>query len=201
MRDNEQIRGFNCKNCGAPVTTEICPFCGSATGLVTAQADMNYPVLECKEATINFWTVAFPAIFAFSFGFFGFIFPIIWWLEGDSEEFMQVCLISIPFAVIGVVAFIIMLIPLVRHVLVKYKGTHITATVYGYLDDNILMNGVPAQIVKLLVNTPEGNKFILYQLGDTKQPYGINTQVGLMVYKYYFMIDPKDKLQKYIKWN
>ncbi|MBR4733841.1 MAG: hypothetical protein IK081_13855 [Lachnospiraceae bacterium] len=200
MRDNEQIRGLNCKNCGAPVTTEICPFCGSATGLVTAQADMNYPVLECKEATLSFFTVIFPAIFAFSFGFFGFAFPFLFRAYG-GEEFLEVFLICIPFAAIGIAAFVIMLKPLIRYAMVKFKGTQITATVYGYMDDNLLINGVPAQVVKLLVNTPEGYRFILYQLGDTKQPYGVNSQVNLMVYKYYFLIDPKERENRYIKWN
>ena len=41
------------------------------------------------------------------------------------------------------------------------------------MDDNILLNGHPAQIVKLLVTTEEGPKFILYQLGDIKQPFKI----------------------------
>lgn len=53
-----------CPNCGAPITTEICPYCNSATGIDTASANMDYPLLECKPATIDFWSVGFPTVFA-----------------------------------------------------------------------------------------------------------------------------------------
>jgi len=198
MRDVGKNRGLSCKNCGAPVTSEICPFCGAVTGMVTAQADMQYPVLQCKEATLNFWTVAFPAIFAFSFGFFGFAFPFLFAKSG-SEEMGTVLLISIPFALIGVVAFIIMLRPIIRFLILKSKGTRVTAKVYGYVDDNVLINDQPAQVVKLLVYTPEGYRFVTYQLGTTDQPYGINTEIELLVYKDIFMIEKQQK--HYIKWN
>lgn len=59
------------------------------------------------------------------------------------------------------------------------------------MDDNILLNGNPAQIVKLLVNTNDGKKFILYQLGDIKQPFKINSQIKLKVYKDIFLIENK----------
>lgn len=62
------------------------------------------------------------------------------------------------------------------------------ATVYGYMDDNVLINGRPAQIVKLLVQTPRGPRFILYQLGDTLKRYGVNDSVDIMMYENYFMI-------------
>ena len=32
---------------------------------------MEYPVLECKEAAVNFWTLWFPIIFAVAFGMSG----------------------------------------------------------------------------------------------------------------------------------
>ena len=51
-----------CPNCGAPITTEICPYCHNKTGLDTKNADMEYPVIDCKEATINFWNTIFPMI-------------------------------------------------------------------------------------------------------------------------------------------
>ena len=35
------------------------------------------------------------------------------------------------------------------------------------MDDNVLINDQPAQIVKLLVQTPDGLRFILYELGHT----------------------------------
>ena len=66
-------RQMNCPSCGAPVVSEICAYCGMVTGLDTAGADMEYPVLECKAAVVNFWNFWFPMIFAAAFGFAGLV--------------------------------------------------------------------------------------------------------------------------------
>lgn len=178
---------INCPNCGAPITTEVCPYCNAMTGLDTKMADMEYPVIDCKEANIGFWNVCFPLIFAISFGFFGFVFPLIF-LFMESGEFIGELLMCSVFAIIGVVAFIIGIKPIIRYFLVKKNGQEIEAVVYGYMNDNVLFNGVPAQIVKLLLNTNDGKKFILYQLADTKRPYKINSKIKLRVYKDLFLI-------------
>lgn len=161
----------HCSNCGAPVTTEICPYCKCATGIDTMDADMEYPVIECKEANLNFWNVVFPMIFALMFGFF-FIF--------------------FPFGIISIIAFIIGITPVIRYYLIDINGQEIEAVVYGYLDDKMLFNNMPGQIVKLLVDTNDGKKFILYQLADTTQPYQVNSKIKLKVYKNLFHI-VKDK--------
>ena len=83
MRDVQG--GMTCRNCGAPVTSEICPYCGSSTGLDTSQANMEYPTLECKEANINFWSVVFPSFFAVMFTFGG-LMPV---LEKMTEQILQ----------------------------------------------------------------------------------------------------------------
>ena len=57
----------------------------------------------------------------------------------------------------------------------------------------MFINGNPAQIVKLLVHTNEGEKFILYQLKDIKHPYKVNSTIELLVYKDYFLIVDKKK--------
>ena len=99
MRKNQKII---CPSCGAPVVSEICAYCGRPTGLRTTEADTEYPVLECKEVTMNFWTVGFPLIFAvmfgaaaalvltMAFGSFG---------RGFGNDFLVV--MSIPFLLIG----------------------------------------------------------------------------------------------------
>ena len=53
----------NCPSCGAPITTEVCPYCNVFTGLKSSDANMEYPVIECKEAHVGFWNVVFPMIF------------------------------------------------------------------------------------------------------------------------------------------
>ena len=181
----------HCHNCGAPVTSEICPYCNAATGLDTRFADMEYEVIDCREANMNFWNVIFPMIFAFSFGSVGLFIPFV--LMIDDAEVLPIILFLGMFGLIGLVAFIIGITPVIRHLMIKYRGRDIEATVYGYMDDNTLLNGAPAQIVKLLVNTDEGPKFILYQLGDTKQPFKINSKINLQVYKDMFYMPKKKK--------
>lgn len=182
----------HCSNCGAPLTTEICPYCNVATGLDTRYADMEYPVIECKEANMGFWTVAFPMIFAVGFGFFGFVMPIAMALAGE-EDILSLFLFCSIFGIVGVVAFIIAIKPVIRYLAIKFRGKEIDATVYGYMDDNVLLNGVPAQIVKLLVSTNDGLKFIMYQLGGIEQPYKINSKIKLKVYKDMFLIVKNDQ--------
>ena len=191
MNDNT----YHCRNCGAPVTTELCPYCNSLTGLSTSNANMEYPVEECKEAKLGFWNVVFPLIFAFGFGFFGLLFPFIFILSDVSENntltpsfSLPVIIMCLPFAVIGIVAFIIAIKPIIRYLSLKRNGIEIEGTVYGYMDDNILLNGQPAQIVKILIDSPKGKRFILYQLGDIKKPYELNSRIKLYVYKDYFLI-------------
>ena len=121
----------HCHNCGAPVTSEICPYCNAATGLDTRFADMEYEVIDCREANMNFWNVIFPMIFAFSFGSVGLFIPFV--LMIDDAEVLPIVLFLGMFGLIGLVAFIIGITPVIRHLMIKYRGRDIEATVYGYI--------------------------------------------------------------------
>ena len=187
----QNLEKKHCPNCGAPITTEICPYYGVETGIDTRTADMEYPVIECKEAHIGFWTVVFPMIFAVSFGFFGLIMPIGLLFDG-REKVGSLILTFGLFGIIGIVAFVIAIKPIIRYFQIQIHGKEIEATVYGYMNDNVHLNDLPAQIVKLLLETKEGPRFILYQLGDVKQPYKINSKIKLKVYQDKFLI-VKDK--------
>ena len=184
----------HCANCGAPATTEICPYCHVATGIDAISANMEYPVIECKEVNLHFWNVGFPMIFAISFGYFGIMSCFIM-SKGSTVDGAEMFYCGFIFLAIGIVALMITLIPIIRYLQVKRYGKEIEAAVYGYLNDNILINNQPAQIVKLLVDTNDGKKFILYQLGDTVKPFKINSTIKLNVYKNLFMI--KNKKQYY----
>ena len=183
----EEIINKKCPNCGAQITTEVWPYCRNLTGLDSSQANMEYPVIKCKEANINFWNTWFPMIFAVSFGFFGFIFPITF-IINNSENVISVVLFSSIFAIIGITALIISLKSIIKYNLVKRKGKEIEATVYGYMDDTLLINEMPSQIVKLRIATNDGPRFILYQLIDVNRPYKINSKIKLLVYKDMFMV-------------
>ena len=183
MRTEKQQK--NCPSCGAPVVSEICAYCGNATGLHTAGADMEYPVLDCKEATVNFWTICFPLIFAVAFGLTGLIMLLI---AGSGYGNAVLLLVGAPFFLIGAAALFLVLRTVSRYVKVTKHGKRIRATVYGYMNDDVLINNQPAQVVKLLVQTANGPRFILYQLGNTLKPYGINDSIDIMVYQNVFLI-------------
>jgi len=184
-KTNSQKQIKNCTSCGAPVVSEICAYCGAITGLDTSEADMEYPVLECKEATMDFWAVGFPMIFAAAFGIPGLILLIIAFpYRGSSSIF----LIGIPFLLIGITALALALRIILRYIKIKVRGKKIQAIVYGYMDDHVLINNHPAQIVKLLIHTPDGPRFILYQLGHTLKIYGIHDSIDILMYQNYFMI-------------
>ncbi len=179
-----------CPNCGAPISSEVCPFCGNIIGIGSEDITPEYPVIDCRSAKLSFFTTVFPLIFAFSFGFFGFFFPIFF---SGMEEGGMVRLICIPFAVIGVVAAGITLYSLFKYLIVKALGQDVTGTVYGYVDDSVIINGAPAQKVKILVDTKQGKRFILYSTGGTDQKYAVNSKIDLKVYKKYFLVFDSNK--------
>ena len=62
-------------------------------------------------------------------------------------------------------------------------GRKLTGTVYGYMDDTVAYNGVNGQKIKVLVNTREGKKFVIFPLEKTNKPYAVNSDIELRLYK------------------
>lgn len=186
----EKSKEYICSNCGAAVTSEICPYCGSVTNVKTNEAYMEYSVLNCKEAALGFWTTVFPLIFAVMFTIAGITMLTIA-ISGMAEDGATpiIILMFIPFFLIGIAATVTVLMNVIRYMTLKRKGKHITGKFYGYADDNVRINGRPAQVAKILVDTPQGKRFIMYQLGSTEKSIAINQEVHLLVYKNIFMIE------------
>lgn len=178
-----------CPSCGAPLVSEICPYCGIATGLNSAEADVEYPILKCKEASLNFWNVGIPMIFVVLLGFIGIItFP----LGKMFDHFMNV--IVVPSLLFCSIALFFVIRSFSRYFKVKIKGKMTKATVYGYVDGNLVFDNQPTLLVKLLVQTQNGPRFILYNLVSTLKPYGINDNIDIMVYDNYYMILKKKEV-------
>lgn len=183
---------YKCPNCGGVSQAEICPYCGTALHRNSQELAPEYPVLPCKEARISFLNTVFPAIFALAFGGAGLGTLISFVLRNPFAELgassYGALSITVPFLLIGTIAFVLTLIPIIRCIIVAVKGEDKTAVVYGYVDDNVIVNGLPAQTVKLLVQTMSGPKFILYQTGKTYKPYVVNSTINVRCYKQYFKI-------------
>ena len=180
MRENEKIRGFTCRNCGAPVTMEICPFCGQKTGITSEQANMEYPSIECKEVTINMGVGgAFLA-----FGMVCALFGVCSVIAGEGAVKIIGYVFLAMTAISAIIVFKEFVIKNIMKPVIRLFGKRIEATVYGYVRDE---NG--AQAVKLLCDTTEGYIFAIYQLGVAEQEYEVNSKVGLRVIGQTFLID------------
>ena len=152
----------------------------------------EYPTLTCKSAGITFWNVVFPGIFAFVF----LVLPAIVSFGISKTQGVSAGLFIIPFLLIGAIAAGISIFTLAKFFLVTRKGKKITGLVCGYSDDNVVMNGRPAQVVRLLINTPIGKRYIMYRLGNASQPYAIHSMVSLLAYKNYFkIVDNEEKIE------
>jgi hypothetical protein len=98
--------------------------------------------------------------------------------------------------VVGIGATVIVVYSLYKYILVSLKGKEITGVVYGYMDDVVNYNHRPGQVCKILVDTLKGKRFIYYSLQGTNKPYPINEKVRLKVYKSYFRIINKPKVEE-----
>ena len=60
---------------------------------------MEYPVLECKAASLNFWNIGFPMIFAVAFGLFG-VLVILMSISESGESWLV--FVGVLFLMIGI---------------------------------------------------------------------------------------------------
>ena len=61
MADTKRV----CKNCGAPVLSEVCQYCGCRVDSAdTAKLSAEYETLDCKNASLTFWNTIFAGIFS-----------------------------------------------------------------------------------------------------------------------------------------
>ena len=175
-----------CPSCGAPITAEICPYCGTATGYTGTEEDLDFPVLECREfffsPTDSFFALLIPAIFIFG----GLAVLLVFWLAHNAPG---VIIFTGPFIVLGICFAVGPARQLINYIQIKHFGKMLEAMVFGYMEDkNVTVNGRKGQIVKLLINTEDGPRFLLYQLRSTMRPFGLHEIVELRAYKdFYFL--------------
>lgn len=176
----EKSNYIHCPNCGAPVTTEICEYCHSFTELDSENAEMKYTIIKCIEARLNKLSSALTCAFSFTF----MTGVIIITFGMDLITFLFI----IIFGILGVVGFVSAFKMILRYLQVKFLGKVIDAKVYGYIDDKIEGFNYHTKNVKLLIDTKDGPKFILYELEDTKRTYKVNSIVKVKMYKNIFLL-------------
>ena len=182
--------GQVCPNCGAPVTTEICQFCGASTAIRSKDSDMIYPVIECEEVDVN-WQ-EFCQILVLGLTFIGFIIFALFMFNRSLSTILH----FIIFGSIGALFLGFVIKSIYKYMAVVLFGSKITGVVWGYMDNNRqsrVLHGQPGnriggQIVKILVNTTKGKRFLLYELRNDEQPYGVNQIINLKKYKNMYII-------------
>lgn len=180
----------HCQNCGAPATTEVCRYCKGASGIDKEFIKLEYPVLECDETNIIYHYIigyTLLGLFLFPFGLYGMVFYI-------KLKQVELTFIGFLFALMGFLNLNYGLTPVIRNLILKKHGKEIDAIVYGYMDDDFIVNGYPTQIAKLLIDTKHGKKFILYQLEKAKQPYKIKSKIKIKMYKNIYKVLDKEKV-------
>lgn len=174
----------HCINCGASAKTEVCPYCNKKTGLKKNSVELEYQIIECRE----YDTVG----------------------EGETRKLLIIG--TIIFTIYLIIAFytkihtfeynkglilldIIYIGFTIGYILYQNKflknAKIIDATVYGYEDAPYEKNNSKRKNVKLLINTSDGPKYIIYELKTNDTPYEIGEKIKLKAYKNIFGIIDK----------
>lgn len=181
-----------CKGCGATVSTEVCPYCGRTTDVSTADAYLDYPEYKCKSVKLSIFNVGISAIFAVIFGFFGVLLPIVFDgipLENGNVSMIVMCL---PIMLVGITAFALCFNFLYRYIMTSKAGKEIQGIVYGYANSSYTVNNQTNKLVKILIQTDSGPRYIFYDTQDIKKAYNVNGKVRLKVWKHCFLIIEDD---------
>ena len=198
-KKKEHIDARICPHCGASVLSEVCQYCGTYLGdVATADLTAEYEMIQCKSAKFSFWRIIFPMFFAL--GFLGlplccFIPVFVINAEETSDSRISVLLFMIPFLLVGIGASVVMFKGIYQWLAVRFFGVVRQGTVYGYMDDTTAYNGVNGQVVKVLVQTNDGPKFIMLPLETTVMKYKVNSHVDVKLYKDYAVI-----IEQKVKW-
>jgi len=185
-----QSEAATCPNCGAPLLSEVCQYCGTYVGEVsTIDLASEYPTVECQLASFTFFGTIFPLIFAVA--------PItcVWGFSDGKMLSKSAIAFLLIFLLVGIGASIVFIRNVWAVVSVAIKGVNLKGTVYGYMDDTVAYNGVNGQKIKILVYSSKGRKFIVVPLKKTNKPYPINSSVNVRIYKNRAKITVNDKYE------
>lgn len=177
-----------CATCGAPAISELCSYCGMPTGLDTKEVTSEYPTIECNPASLKDAKLAGYVAFGLIFAPCGL--ALLFAPVRGADAFITK-LAALPFLGIGIGFLVPAAKRVISYVKVKLKGKRISGTVYGYVYSPWIVNGERTYVAKILIETPGGPRFILYDLGKNYKPYSINEPIALLAYKNNYLIAKK----------
>lgn len=174
-----------CASCGAPAISELCSYCGMPTGIESWNAGSEYPMAECNPAHIG------DARFA-TFLAVGLVFSLcgLWVIvmPGGGIDGLIMKAGGVIFFLLGFFVVIKPVKRIISYIKVKTKGKRISGKVYGYVLSPWGTKLQEEYVAKILIETPRGPRFILYDLGKNYKPYSINEPIALLAYKNNYLI-------------
>ena len=141
----------------------------------------EYDEIQCKEATISAGTILFPLIFGIPFGGVG----ILVLKEAFMTQRIDIALLlfGLVFLAVGLFMAFRFVHPIVNRIILMTKGKEIDGILQCYYRDNVRVNGRPLWVARIIVDSQEGKKYLIYQTGKMRKKYADGSIVHLKIYR------------------
>ena len=179
-----------CNKCGKLVITEICPDCGAANGLENIKTDYDFPKIKCDDTNITKEYYVLFVITSIVILFWLYVNSVLWGLFIHKDGFLF-GLIYNSFMIAIINMFLTPIIKQYKTCMdIEDNGKEIEGIVYGteYKGSNLRGSTVTYTIFKILVETKNGYRFVLYKMQNTNKKYKVNTKLKLKEHKGKYML-------------
>ena len=179
-----------CNKCGKLVITEICPDCGAANGLENIKTDYDFPKIKCDDTNITKEYYVLFVITSIVILFWLYVNSVLWGLFIHKDGFLF-GLIYNSFMIAIINMFLTPIIKQYKTCMdIEDNGKEIEGIVYGtkYEGSNLRGSTVTYTIFKILVETKNGYRFVLYKMQNTNKKYKVNTKLKLKEHKGKYML-------------
>lgn len=185
--DNMNNKRYCCPSCGYPTTEEKCYYCNSEPAISSQYANLNYPIVECKEANLSPFLYSEYIKLGVCFTIIIILFLIICFLVKE-DNYGAILFFAIFFGIVPVMCAHTIIKHKKRYDIVKENGKEIEGIVCGYLYDRVKVRHRYLKIAKILINKDTDPKYIMYHLGTKYCPYPINSTIILLSYENLYSI-------------
>jgi hypothetical protein len=165
--------------------------------------------VTCKSTNVNFWNTTFYSILGF-----GFIFPFVSVLflaiiSLDSLEIVEsttvkdslfakiyVVFVLGMFLLFGILLLYFGYGNALKNIKVETLGVATTGKICSRGETTTKYNGARGSVYTIMINTPEGGKFIKYDMHGPEAPYKNGDTVNVKVYQNYVSISKRVDVEK-----